>query len=314
MSAIELKVLTKCFPSRDGKGDVTAVDRVSLSVRAGEFVCLLGPSGCGKTTALRCLAGFEQPTSGGIFVGGRDITRVPAHRRNLPLVFQNYALFPHLTVSDNIAYGLRLKKIPAAERTRQVAAVMERLDLQGLGQRHPDQLSGGQQQRVALARALVLQPAVMLFDEPLCNLDAKLRAPAEIYTRPVNRFVADFIGRANFVDGTIVRTESGQCTVRALGTTVQAGLPNGATLAAGDRVTLMIRHEAIIPATGGATAFAGRVNQTIYLGDQALYELTVGGHTLYMQVANPEPASLDTRGATLDLAIHSNGCIVLPMQ
>ncbi|TCL61823.1 iron(III) transport system ATP-binding protein [Hydrogenispora ethanolica] len=158
-----------------GGGTMTAVDDLSLNIASGSFVTLLGPSGCGKTTTLRMIAGFEVPNSGRIFIDGADVTVVPPNRRNLAMVFQSYALFPHLTVAGNIAYGLKLRKIPPAQIQERVAAVLKTVGLDGLGERYTNQLSGGQQQRVALARAIVLEPKVLLFDEPLSNLDAKLR-------------------------------------------------------------------------------------------------------------------------------------------
>jgi spermidine/putrescine transport system ATP-binding protein len=156
--------------------DVIAVDDIDLTIAAGEFFCLLGPSGCGKTTTLRMIAGFERPTSGSILVDGLDLVDVPPHRRPVNTVFQSYALFPHLTVADNVAYGLRWRGATSRqERRRRVAAAIELVRLEGLEQRRPAQLSGGQQQRVALARALILEPKVLLLDEPLGALDARLR-------------------------------------------------------------------------------------------------------------------------------------------
>jgi ABC-type Fe3+/spermidine/putrescine transport system ATPase subunit len=156
-------------------GAVTAVDRADLTVDDGELFTLLGPSGCGKTTLLRLIAGFEQPTSGRILLDGVDVSDVPPHRRNVNTVFQSYALFPHLDVERNVAFGLERKRVPKAEVRRRVGEVLDLVHLQGLGRRRPSQLSGGQQQRVAVARALVLKPSVLLFDEPLSNLDARLR-------------------------------------------------------------------------------------------------------------------------------------------
>jgi putative spermidine/putrescine transport system ATP-binding protein len=242
-AAIKLDQVTKTFDGR-----VMAVDAVTLDIAAGEFFSLLGPSGCGKTTSLRMIAGFEHPDSGRVHVGGRDITDLPAHRRDMGMVFQSYALFPHRTVAENVAFGLRMREVPKPEIERRVAAALAQVALTGFETRKPGQLSGGQQQRVALARALVVEPPVLLCDEPLGALDRKLRqqmqfelkelqkrlgvtlvfvthdqeealamsdriavmhggkveqvgTPTEIYERPRTRFVADFIGEINILEG-----------------------------------------------------------------------------------------------------------------
>jgi spermidine/putrescine transport system ATP-binding protein len=170
---IELVGLTKRFAE-------TAVDDIHLQIASGEFFSLLGPSGCGKTTTLRLIAGFEQPTAGQILLDGVDVSGVPPHKRNVNTVFQSYALFPFLTVFDNVAFGLRNRKLPAAELASRVGAALELVKLEPFVKRRPGQLSGGQQQRVALARALVLQPSVLLLDEPLGALDAKLRRSLKV--------------------------------------------------------------------------------------------------------------------------------------
>jgi spermidine/putrescine ABC transporter ATP-binding subunit len=156
-------------------GAVTAVDRVSFEVGKGEFLSLLGPSGCGKTTTLRCIGGYEQPTSGTLEIAGRVVNDVPVHRRDIGMVFQNYALFPHKTVGDNVAFALKMRGVSRADRRRQVAEALELVELQGYEDRYPKQLSAGQRQRVALARAVIHRPSVLLLDEPLANLDRKLR-------------------------------------------------------------------------------------------------------------------------------------------
>ncbi len=167
--------IVKEFRSRDGQGVVRAVDNISLSIKEGEFVTLLGPSGCGKTTTLRLIAGFETPTSGRIVLDGENITNQPPNKRDMALVFQSYALFPHMNVFDNISYGLQIRKLSSREIATKTQEIMAQVGLENLGKRRPNELSGGQQQRVALARCLVMEPKVLLFDEPLSNLDAKLR-------------------------------------------------------------------------------------------------------------------------------------------
>jgi putative spermidine/putrescine transport system ATP-binding protein len=169
-ATIKLDNVTKTFDGR-----VLAVDRVTLDIAAGEFFSLLGPSGCGKTTSLRMIAGFELPDSGRVHVAGRDITDLPVHKRDMGMVFQSYALFPHRTVAENVAFGLRMREVSKPEIERRVKAALAQVALTGLEERKPGQLSGGQQQRVALARALVVEPPVLLCDEPLGALDRKLR-------------------------------------------------------------------------------------------------------------------------------------------
>jgi iron(III) transport system ATP-binding protein len=168
-ASITLQNLSKYFD------EVRAVDAVSLEVEAGTLVCLLGPSGCGKTTTLRMIAGFEEPTEGRVLIGTDDVTTVPPYARPTAMVFQSYALFPHMSVQDNIAYGLRARRMPKGEIEPRVQEAVDLMELQGHEKKSPPQLSGGQQQRVALARALVIRPKVLLFDEPLSNLDARLR-------------------------------------------------------------------------------------------------------------------------------------------
>jgi len=181
MEYLELSRISKRF------GKVIAVDELNLSIKRGALVTLLGPSGCGKTTTLHILAGFIQPDKGEIYLNGQLINHLPPHHRGMSLVFQSYALFPHMTVYNNIAYGLKIRRIPRNEIKARVTKIMEVVGLQGLEKRYPHQLSGGQQQRVALARALVVQPYVLLLDEPLSNLDAKLRVAVRTEIRKLQR-------------------------------------------------------------------------------------------------------------------------------
>jgi iron(III) transport system ATP-binding protein len=184
-SKLELRNLSKVFGQ--GKEQVTAVDSIDLDINPGEFITFLGPSGCGKTTTLRMIAGFETPSQGSILLDGQDVSSLSPDKRPMGMVFQSYALFPHMSVYQNVAYGPRIKKLPAGQVKDDVSAVLDSMSLSSMANRSPNQLSGGQQQRVALARAMVMQPKVLLFDEPLSNLDAKLRAQMRIEIREVQQ-------------------------------------------------------------------------------------------------------------------------------
>ena len=181
--ALELRQVTKEYDS----GDVVAVDSVDLAVRDREFLTILGPSGSGKTTTLKLIAGFISPTSGVIMIGGEDVSRTPSYKRDLGMVFQNYALFPHLTVEQNLAFPLEMRRVPETERKQRVAEALEVVRLSGMGERYPRQLSGGQQQRVALARAIVYRPKVLLMDEPLGALDRRLREELQLEFKRLHR-------------------------------------------------------------------------------------------------------------------------------
>jgi putative spermidine/putrescine transport system ATP-binding protein len=298
MARLQLTGITKFY------GDVRAADDVSLDVAHGEFLVLLGPSGCGKTTTLRIVAGFVEPSSGSVHLGERDISALPPWRRNAGLVFQSYALFPHMTVAENVAFGLEMRKIPKAEMAPKITEALRLVRLDHLGDRLPRQLSGGQQQRVALARALVFRPDVLLLDEPLSNLDAKLRqdvrveirelqrklglttvmvthdqeealtmadrlvvmnegrirqigSQQDLYERPAEKFVADFVGRSSFIDG---RMEgSGRFVVACEGSGVGTA-------------SLALRPERLALMTADAPAmdnsFSGAVEFISYLGSQ----------------------------------------------
>lgn len=183
MQGVHLESVSKMY------GETVAVKELSLEVAPGEFLFLLGPSGAGKTTVLRMIGGYEKPSSGKIIIGGEDVTQWPVHRRNIGMVFQSYALFPHMTVAQNVAFGLKMRRVPKTEVTRLVREALELVELDGLQQRYPNQLSGGQQQRVALARAIVYHPALLLLDEPLANLDRRLRDTMRVELKQLQRRV-----------------------------------------------------------------------------------------------------------------------------
>lgn len=302
-------------------GSVKAVEDVSLTVRSGELVSLLGPSGCGKTTTLRMVAGFVEPTAGSIHVRGRELSNVPPYRRRMGMVFQSYALFPHLDVFGNVVFGLQMSRVPKKEAAQRVSAALEHVHLGGYEKRRIRELSGGQQQRVALARALVTEPTVLLLDEPLSNLDANLRenmrdeirsiqreigittlfvthdqvealtisdrvvvlnggkieqvgTPEEVYEQPASRFVADFIGRANFFAATVESSTGDQSRVlSSVGKTFD--VPR--SLNPGNRVALMIRpHRMRVDTSEELGAVRGRVTNVVYLGDLIQYDVSVG--------------------------------------
>ncbi|MGF1668036.1 MAG: ABC transporter ATP-binding protein, partial [Acidimicrobiia bacterium] len=206
-------------------GGVVAVDSIDLEIAAGEFFSLLGPSGCGKTTTLRLVAGFERPTAGQIRIDGTDTAQVPAHKRPVSTVFQSYALFPHMSVGENVAFGLKYQDASKDELTRRVGDALELVQLQGLEKRKPTQLSGGQQQRVALARSLVLNPSVLLLDEPLGALDAKLRKSLQVELKALQEEIGiTFIYVTH--DQEEALTMSDRLAVMNRGTVEQLGTPS----------------------------------------------------------------------------------------
>jgi ABC-type Fe3+/spermidine/putrescine transport system ATPase subunit len=340
-------------------GGVTAVDRTHLDIADGELFTLLGPSGCGKTTLLRLIAGFYSPPDAGqIFFGERRVDQLAPYERNIGMVFQNYALWPHMTVGANITYGLRLRKLPAEEIAARLARGLEQVNLIGLAERYPGQLSGGQQQRVALARVLVLNPDILLLDEPLSNLDAKIRVqvraeirrlqqelrvttvyvthdqeealslsdrvavmrdgriqqvatPRELYERPVNRFVADFIGINNFIPGICTEEGRGGVIVDTPLGPVQAG--PAAALSAGARCVLAIRPENVVLGGGGDNVFAGRVVFASYLGDTLRYDVeTEAGLVLKVDVRDSWHHRLLAVGEPLQLGFPASVVLTLP--
>jgi ABC-type Fe3+/spermidine/putrescine transport system ATPase subunit len=316
---IDLRGVVKRF------GRVTAVDGATLEVHDGELYTLLGPSGCGKTTLLRLIAGFYAPDAGEIWFGERRVDMLPPYARNIGMVFQNYALWPHMTVRANVVYGLRLRRLAADEIEARLGAGLAKVNLTGLEDRYPGQLSGGQQQRVALARALVLNPDILLLDEPLSNLDAKIRvqvraeirklqqdlgittvyvthdqeealslsdrvavmregrvlqeaSPRELYERPVNRFVADFVGTNNFIGGVARGVVAGAMVVETAIGAVRARLHDG--LRPGDRCVLAVRPENIALGRADTNTFPGRVTLASYLGNTLRYDVELAGGTL----------------------------------
>ncbi len=318
-------------------GEVRAVDQVSLDVARGEIFALLGSSGCGKSTLLRILAGFEAPTSGRVLLGGTDLAGLPPYERPVNMMFQSYALFPHLTVWDNIAFGLRRDGMARAAMAARVDEMLRLVQMPQFANRKPHQLSGGQQQRVALARSLAKRPQLLLLDEPLGALDRKLReatqielvniirevgvtcvmvthdqeeamtmasriavmsegrllqvgSPAEVYETPSTRFVADFIGNVNLMDGTVTRDVAGQVEIRCADVTHLLGAE--VTGRAGQAVTVAVRPEKIRLSTGQRDADArnqvrGVVRALSYFGDATLYHLTLpSGADLKVHVEN----------------------------
>jgi putative spermidine/putrescine transport system ATP-binding protein len=307
-------------------GETLVVKNLNLELGRGEFLTLLGPSGSGKTTALMMLAGFESVTHGQITLEERPLNDVPPHRRDIGMVFQNYALFPHMTVWENVAYPLKVRRVPRGERDERVRKALDMVKLGHLGSRRPAQLSGGQQQRVALARALVFQPKLVLLDEPLGALDKQLREhmqleikhihenvgvamvyvthdqsealtmsdrivvfndghvqqvdpPAELYERPKNSFVANFIGENNRLDGTVRSLDGDRCRVALEDGSEIVALPVHVE-GAGARTTLSIRPERILlepPEVDGMNRLTGRVLEPIYHGDHVRLRLSIAG-------------------------------------
>ena len=362
---LSLVELTKTFSNT--VSDVTAVDHINLDIRPGEFITLLGPSGCGKTTTLRMIAGFEDATSGQVMLDGENMVVVPPNRRPMSMVFQSYALFPHLSVRENVAYGLRLRKKSAEEIKEEVDIALAAMNLTAMADRAPSQLSGGQQQRVALARAMVVRPKVLLFDEPLSNLDAKLRVkmrveirrmqkrlgissvyvthdqyeamamsdrivvmnsgrieqvdtPEEIYLHPASVFVADFVGRANFVPAQAQEVgEDGMAEIEALGQKIRVHSSEGAKEAVreGKETVVLVRPESMRiqptdekPAT--LTGSLGQVVTSIFYGETVEYEIETEFGSLVCVVSDPRAEDLLEEGQYVRLGIEAEKAWLLP--
>ncbi len=356
---LELKQLTKAF----GKGAdmVVAVDAIDLEVQEGDLVTLLGPSGCGKTTTLRMIAGFHTPTSGDVMIDGVSVNEIPPNKRPTAMVFQNYALFPHMTVFENIAYGLRIRRESDEQVKEKVARIMNLIGLEGLADRQPRQLSGGQQQRVSLARAMVMEPKVLLFDEPLSNLDAKLRvstrleirklqqrlgitsvyvthdqeeamtlsdrvvimdrgkiqqvgSPVEIYSHPVNRFVAGFMGRASFLEATVKGLLETEIVLEYCNKTIQAPRWDKG-IKEGDEVTVVVRPESVFLEESQEDLIEGTVVNSVYFGSQMLYEIEMpDGKVLQAEIADPQDHPQFAKGHTVGLSFKSRSLHVLAKE
>ncbi|NKI19546.1 ABC transporter ATP-binding protein [Spongiibacter sp. KMU-166] len=343
-------------------GEYLALRDVNLRVHAGEFFTLLGPSGCGKTTLLRSIAGFDHPDSGDILLDGKSLLHLPPEKRPVHTVFQSYALFPHMTVADNIAFPLRMAKLDKTEIARRVEEVLEDVRLPDKARHYPQALSGGQRQRIAIARALVNRPRLLLLDEPLSALDAKLREqmqielinlqkdigitfvyvthdqgealalshriavmnqgeisqidePAQLYNCPGNRFVADFIGQCNILDGTVIESHSDRVDVELDGLgriSLSAHIP--ANLHSGERCALTLRPEKIrlakqLEANDAELHFRGQVHDTLYMGDVTIYIVELGeGVKVEALLANSAPgrARLFDPGDTVEIAWHAD--------
>lgn len=363
--SLHLDNLVKQYPG--GASAEPAVAGISLDIKPGEFLTLLGPSGCGKTTTLRMIAGFETPSDGTLILDGEDMLALTPDKRPMAMVFQSYALFPHMSVFDNVAYGLRLQKLPKKRVEEEVNFALTSMSLTKFADRAPNQLSGGQQQRVALARAMVMKPKVLLFDEPLSNLDAKLRVqmrteiralqhklgitsvyvthdqdeamslsdrivvmrqgrieqvatPEMVYRKPASVFVADFIGRANFIDTVIVELVPGadgpRASVRALGSSYT--VPAHDALETNSHVCLMVRPESVIlapaPEARDVAGNQGRVLKSVFYGAWVEYEIeTVGGNVTAV-IYDPAPGDILDAGTFVQVSFEQDRAWLLPAE
>lgn len=346
MAAIELSAVSKRF-DHTVKGEVYAVRDVSLSVAEGELLTLLGPSGCGKSTTLRMIAGFEEPDAGRIAIGGADVTRVLPNKRGIGFVFQNYALFPHLTIFENVAYGLRVQGMAEAEIRRAVAEVLALVGLASYERQQPHQLSGGEQQRVALARAVVFRPRVLLFDEPLSNLDAKLRVEMREEIRALQKrigittvYVTHDQEEAMAISDRIAVMDRGQVVqqgtaqdlyyrpasefvarfigranivpARVLGATevevAGVTVPLATGRPTGETVTLVIRPEMIEVDAG---AGPGRLLHRVFLGEKTDYAVDLAGTTLQVAATDSYRRPPLDVGQAVAVRFHPQGIHVL---
>ena len=335
-------------------GKDRVLDSINLSIEDKKFMTLLGPSGCGKTTTLRIIAGFQNPTSGEVFFDGQKINDVPPYKRQINTVFQNYALFPHLDVYDNIAFGLRISKLPEAEIDKRVGEMLEAVSLKGFENRKVTSLSGGQQQRVAIARALVNRPKVLLLDEPLGALDLRLRkdmqnelkaiqqevgitaiyvthdqseamalsdkiiimnkgvvaqmgTPQEIYYHPVNEFVADFIGEANFLKGKMTGADGSFAVLDVEGNSLK--VPARAGMSKGEEYTVVLRPEAATLADEGGMPC--KVVLSCFMGSYQNYHVMVGNTLVKLEEHNPKNKRIYAVGEQCQLVFAPESVHVL---
>lgn len=348
MSFLTLKDVSKFY------GPNCVVDKVNLSVEKGEFVTLLGPSGCGKTTTLQMIAGFADVTEGSITLDGKDITHTKPNTRGLGIVFQSYALFPHMTVEENVSFGLEMRKVAKPTRARQVADALALVHLEDFAKRYPRELSGGQRQRVALARALIIEPPVLLLDEPLSNLDAKLREemqfelrqiqrtvgtttilvthdqseamsisdrvvvmqsgkitqidqPYALYENPQSRFISAFVGKANLLQGELVR-QGAKLSISVNGVSFLCG---ETPLQAGSQAFLSLRPEKIQLTQLNHGLINGRIAARFFLGSQWLYRVETKAGTLQVVSINSDTAPLQENQET-GLTWSSSSLRILP--
>jgi spermidine/putrescine transport system ATP-binding protein len=358
-AAIEAVGVSKVFQSA-GQDSMKALDTVSVAIGENEFFTLLGPSGCGKTTLLRLIAGFDFPTDGEILLYGENIAPLPPYKRPVNTVFQSYALFPHMTVAQNIGFGLEMLGKPKEEIERRVGEMLKLVQMESMRNRKTSQISGGQQQRVALARALAPQPKVLLLDEPLSALDYKLRkemqielkrlqhetgitfvfvthdqeealtmsdriavmskgkilqvgAPREIYDRPAERFVANFIGETNFLEGDVASVDRGQAKIKLDdGAVILAGVSND--VKPSGRVTIVVRPEhASLMSDGKAATLKGVLSNVVYFGTDTHYhvKLARGGEFIVRQQNNNSGATGFKTGQTVGVMFDGNAAQVL---
>ncbi len=362
---VELRDVVKRFPTPEG-GEVFAVNHVTLQIRNGEFFSMLGSSGCGKTTSLRMVAGFEWPTEGEVYIEGRAMGHTPPFKRPVNTVFQNYALFQHMTVYQNVAFGLEMEGAGKQEIARRVGHALEMVQMTGMERRYPKQMSGGQQQRIALARAIVKTPNVLLLDEPLGALDLKLRkemqlelkalqqklgitfvyvthdqeealtmsdriavmsqgkvmqmgTPVEIYERPNCKFVADFIGTSNFMEGGVKSLENGRASVFVPILNAEVTGYAAENVSVGDEVAISIRPEKIrLADKAGLTqnCFEGTVVTTSYIGSDTRLHVDINGLTLKVweqnKISSLDPAAYYTVGQKVWLTLFPENTLVLP--